>query len=91
MTYQEEWQKHYDELLSVSREILSYYTIDKTKPWGVFIWTKVPDDSLEDENVFDILANEIIFYTRHDIIEEAKPIIERIQIKLREFEEFRKE
>lgn len=36
-------------------------------------------------NVFDIQTDKIIFYVKdHIIIEKAKPIIEKIQAKMRE-------
>lgn len=74
----------YDELVQISKEILPYYDIDKTKSYSVYIWTK--DNIDEDgDNVFDILEDEVVFYVKdHIIIEEAKPIIKRIQLKLKE-------
>ena len=71
----------YEELEQISNDILPYYDIDKIKPWSVYIWTKEEDG----DNVFDIMADEIQFYVDdHKIIEEAKPIIKKIQLKLKE-------
>lgn len=71
----------YNELIQISKEILPYYDIDKIKSYSVYIWTKGEDG----ENVFDVLADEIFFYVKdHKIIEDAKPIIEKIQRKLKE-------
>lgn len=71
----------YDELVQISKEILPYYDIDKIKSYSVYVWTKGEDG----ENVFDILADEIVFYVKdHVIIEEVKPIIKKIQLKLKE-------
>ena len=71
----------YNELTQISKDILPYYDIDKIKPYSVYIWTKGKGS----ENVFDICGDEIIFYVKdHKIIEEAKPIIEKIQLKLKE-------
>jgi hypothetical protein len=71
----------YDELVQISKEILPYYDIDKIKPHSVYIWTKGENG----DNVFDILTEEIMFYVNdHIVIEDAKPIIEKIQLKLKE-------
>lgn len=74
----------YQELAEISEEIRPYYDIDKVKPNSVYIWTKGDNG----ENVFDILESEITIYvTSHQVIEEAKPIIKRIQAKLKEIRE----
>ena len=81
----------YNELVQVSNEILPYYDIDKIKPYSVYVWTK--NDSYEDdgENLFDIEEDKICFYNkRHVIPEEVKPIIEKIQMKLKEISEYSK-
>lgn len=71
----------YNELVQISKDILPYYDIDKIKTSSVYIWTKGENS----DNVFDIIEDEIIFYVEdHVIIDEAKPIIEKIQLKLRE-------
>lgn len=73
----------YTELEKIVKEILLYYDVDKVKPYSVYIWTKGENG----DNVFDIIANEIEFYVKdHIIIEEAKPIIEKIQSKLQEID-----
>lgn len=75
----------YNELVQVSNEILPYYDIDKVKPYSVYIWTK--DDNYETygENLFDIEEDKICFYNKNHVIpEEVKPIIEKIQMKLKE-------
>lgn len=80
----------YKELVEICNKIRQYYDIDKIKSYSVYIWTK---DSSEDicngENVFDILADKFQFYTEHEIIDEAKPIIKEIQVKLQEIEKLR--
>lgn len=73
----------YNELEGIAKELLVYYDVDKVKPYSVYIWTK----GEHGENVFDIQADEIVFYVEdHVVIEETKPIIERIQLKLIEIE-----
>jgi hypothetical protein len=75
----------YDELTQISNEILPYYDIDKIKSYSVYIWTKGDDKDDNGENVFDICEDEIVLYVKdHKIMEEAKPIIEKIQSKLKE-------
>ena len=80
----------YNELAKISNEILPYYDIDKIKSYSVYIWTK--DEEVGEDNssnVFDIQKDEIIFYNKEHVIkEEAKPIIEKIQMKLREISEY---
>lgn len=79
--YLELYDKLYDELCEISEEILPFYDVDKVKSYSVYIWTKGKDNV----NVFDIHAEKIVFYDKeHEIIEEAKIIIEKIQEKLRE-------
>ena len=83
------WQL-YSELTEVVNEIRPYYDVDKIKSYSVYVWTKDnPNADNEDDkygqNVFDICGDELIFYVEdHVIIEEAKPVIEKIQAKLRE-------
>ena len=77
----------YDELCQIAREIEPYYEIDKIKSYAVYIWSKTDDVFDLGENLFDIHADRIEFFVKdHEIIEEAKPIIAKIQEKLRELE-----
>lgn len=70
---------YYRELNKKVDKLRDYYDIDKVKNYSVYVWNKA--DTLEEQdNIFDIQADEIIFYTDdHTIIEEAKPIIGEIQ------------
>ena len=83
------WQL-YKELTEAVDEIRPYYDVDKVKRGSVYIWTKDNPDSFNEDdrwgqNVFDIQEDELVFYAKdHVIIEEAKPIIKKIQKKLRE-------
>lgn len=84
--YDAVYNKLYDELKEISEEIKEWYDIDKIKDHAVYIWTK---DEESGENVFDINSHEIVMFNEdHIIIEEAKPIINKIQLKLREIEEY---
>lgn len=85
---EKEFDEYYNSLCEIAREILPYYDIDKIKTYGVYIWNKA--DSLDNQwNVFDIYSNEIVMYDEeHEIIEEAKPIIKKIQDKLKEFDKY---
>ena len=83
------WQL-YKELTEAVDEIRPYYDVDKVKRGSVYIWTKDNPDSFNEDdrwgqNVFDIQEDELVFYAKdHVIIEEAKPVIKKIQKKLRE-------
>lgn len=80
----EKYYELYKELVEITNEILRHYDIDKIKHFAVYIWTK-PCENNEGENVFDIYDDEIVFYNKeHKIIEEALPIINSIQCKLKE-------
>lgn len=85
---EDEFDKYYNSLCEIVQELTKYYDIDKTKTYAVYVWNK--DDSLDNQwNVFDIYSNEIVMYDEeHEIIEEAKPIIKRIQDKLKEFDKY---
>lgn len=80
----EKHYKLYEELVSIVNELRPYYDIDKIKPYSVYVWSKEKDDDFG-SNIFDIEADDITFYdTSHEIIEDALPIIEKIQYKLKE-------
>lgn len=73
------FEMQYEKLREICEEILAYYDIDKIKPYSVYIWTKGKNS----HNVFDIQKDEIIIYDKeHDTIQEAKPIIQKIQLQL---------
>lgn len=85
---EEEFDKYYNSLLDVVEPLLKYYDVDKTKTYAVYVWNKA-DDRQNQWNVFDIYSHEIVMYDEdHEIIEEAKPIIEKIQDKLKEFDKY---
>ena len=77
----------YVELVQLSNLLLPYYDIDKVKYYAVYVWSKGELD--ESSNVFDITADGIDLLDRNHIIsEEAMPIIDAIQAKLREMQCF---
>ena len=83
--------KLYEELEKIVDEELSmYYEVDKIKWYSVYVWTKESYLGAHDnENVFDIQMDEIVYYVKdHVVIEEAKPIIEKIQMKLQELDRY---
>ena len=81
---EEEYNKWWNELWELSRKLLPYYDVDKVKDWSVFVYTKNSEGDYGD-NVFDINYDGIYFYDKnHKIIEEAKPIIEKILNKFKE-------
>lgn len=83
--------KLYEELEQLVNEELSpYYGVDKIKWYSVYVWTKESYyGACDNENVFDIQKDKIIYYVKdHMIIEEAKPIIKKIQMKLQELDKY---
>lgn len=72
----------YHELRELTNKLRKWYGIDKIKWYSVYVWT-------EDENVFDIYADEIVYYVKDHIIpNEAMPIIQEIQEKLKEIDRY---
>lgn len=90
MKIEDKYYQMYREISQIARELEPYYDIDKVKSYSVYVWSKPKNyasDNVDDwgENVFDIMENEIVFYVKdHQIIEEAIPIIKKIQAKLKE-------
>lgn len=83
--------KLYEELENiVDNELIPYYAVDKIKWYSVYVWTKESYlGAYDNENVFDIQKDEIVYYVKdHVITEEAKPIIKKIQIKLQELDKY---
>ena len=78
---------YYDILCEKVSKLYPYYDIDKVKDYGVYVWNKA--DNLDDQdNIFDIMSDEIVFYTDdHTMIEEAKPIIKDIQNFIKKYYE----
>ena len=86
---EEEFDKYYDSLVETVKPLYKYYDIDKVKTYGVYVWNK-SNESDDQWNVFDIYSDEITMWDEeHEIIEEAKPIIEKIQLKLKEVDKYK--
>ena len=82
-TYLEnQYEYEFDKLFKIAHEIEPWYTVDKVKDYAVYIWTKDTDEDLG-KNIFDIKADDIVFYVDHEIIPEALPAIQRIQEQLK--------
>ncbi len=78
-----DYSEVYSELWKLTHELESYYSVDKVKPWAVYVWTKDTPEA-EGEYVFDITAYGLVYYVEdHVIPAEAMPIIRKIQAKLR--------
>ena len=74
----------FEKLWKTVQPLRKYYDIDKVKMWVVYVYDK-DNSKNKDWGLFDIYKNEIVFYTdNHTIIEEAKPIIKKIQELLEE-------
>lgn len=94
------YDKLYDELVLIANELRKYYDIDKIKPYSIYVWSKNSTGDYGD-NIFDITADKIVFYenlekfdgSNYDesiIVKESNPIIERIQLKLKEIKNLSK-
>ena len=76
----EEYYKKYKKLWEISQKLRPYYGIDKVKSWAVFVYSKE-----NEEDIFDILKDKLIFYNGYketDINKQALPIIKEIQKQL---------
>lgn len=78
----------YHELRELVEKLDPWYDVDKISWYYVYVWTK--DDPNDQQNpygvnVFDIYADEIIYYVKDHIIpDEAVPLVHEIQEKLEE-------
>lgn len=79
----------YKELHDLVHKLEPWYDYDKIKWYSVYIWTKGNEENPYGENVFDIYADEIVFYVEdHVIPTEAMLIIQEIQEKLKEIDRY---
>lgn len=70
------------ELVDIANEIDNYYNLKTVKTYAVYV-----NDKNTGKNVFDIHARKVILHDIEHIIEkESKPIIIRIQEKLKDIE-----
>lgn len=91
----------YREIQASADKLRKYYDIGKVKDYSVYVW--ISDEDYEsnpkmyegiDLNVFDIQADRLVFYNGEkykEIKEEAIPIINEIQDKLKKMEKYLKE
>lgn len=71
---------YYEKLIDVVNKLRPYYSIDKIKPYSVYVW-----DKNGEQNLFDINKSNICFYVKDYIIpEEVQPIISEIQFVLKQ-------
>ena len=82
---QNQYEYEFDKLFKIAHEIEPWYSVDKVKDYAVYIWTKDTNEGFG-KNVFDIEADDIMFYVEHEIIPEAIPVIKRIQEQLKKIE-----
>lgn len=80
-----QYEYEFDKLFKIAHEIESWYSVDKVKNYVVYIWTKDTNEGFG-KNIFDIKADDIMFYVEHEIIPEAIPVIKRIQEQLKKVE-----
>lgn len=82
---QNQYEYEFDKLFKIAHEIEPWYSVDKVKDYAVYIWTKDTNEGFG-KNIFDIEADDIMFYVEHEIIPEAIPVIKRIQEQLKKIE-----
>ena len=76
----------YHELRELAEKLNPWYDVDKISWYYVYVWTK---DDPNGVNVFDIYADEIIYYvTDYVIPDEAVPFVHEIQEKLKEIDRY---
>lgn len=80
-----QYEYEFDKLFKIAHEIESWYSVDKVKNYVVYIWTKDTNEGFG-KNIFDIKADDIMFYVEHEIIPEVIPVIKRIQEQLKKVE-----
>lgn len=85
VTIERDYYVIYDELYELSLKLKPFYDIDKVKPYAVYVWTMGSDGY----NVFDILEDKLVMYDifnnkQHKIKTEVLPIIDKIQLKIKE-------
>lgn len=83
----------YDELWELAHKLEPWFSIDKVKSYSVYVWTKDTEDEWHPfgENVFDIFADYLQFYTSTgpwQFPNEAMPLVKEIQEKLKEIEKY---
>lgn len=81
MLSEEEYYMQYEKLWKISQKLRPYYGIDKVKPWAVFVYSKI-----NNEDIFDILKDKLIFYNGYkevDINKKVLKIIKEIQDQLK--------
>ena len=85
------WENLYDKLCETAHKLDEWFNVDKVKTYGVYVWSKNEgaDGLAGTSNIFDIYEDGIKWWTEfpehYPIPEEAKPIIEKIQVMIKEF------
>lgn len=85
----EDIKRHHElihELSELANGLEPWYSIDKVKAYGVYVWSKT---DWWGENLFDIYEDEVCYYVKdHKIPDEAWSVIHQIQAKIREIWEY---
>ena len=79
----------YDELVPLAEKLRPYYSIDKIKSFGIYVWGTSAMD--EEANIFDIYADEIKIWVPCSVHPDSLPIIAEIIQHLKKMEKYRKE
>ena len=74
-----------DELKEIAGELKCYYIVNNVKPYAVYVYATASQKSNWPwgDDLFDILPEKIIYHDEeHKILDEAFPIVQKIQAKL---------
>lgn len=81
------YKRLYEELVEITEELKRYYVINGVKPYAVYVYATADQKSNWPwgDDLFDITPEKIYYHDEdHVILEEARPIVNKIQDKLLE-------
>lgn len=83
------FSRMYDELVVLSHKLDQYYSTDKVKEYGIYVWGR--DSQGHNTNIFDIYSSGIRVWQPCIIFPDSLPVITEIIRHLLKMENYRKE